>query len=509
MSKSSKEEASMRTKEQYLEGLKKMQRNIYYDGHKIDRDDEVQIPTINTIGLTFDYANDPKHADLCTAKSHLTGETINRFTHIHHSKEDLHKKQDMTRLLCQVAGGCIQRCMGCDGANAIYNISYEADKQNNGATQYHENFKKWVARFQKEDLVGCCAQTDVKGDRMKRPSEQLDPDLYVHVVERNKDGIVVRGSKVHNSEASVADEILVVPTRSLLPNENDWAVAFSVPGDWEGVKQVVTIHNLRDRQYFKRGFTPGATDSYTIFDNCFIPWERVFLCGETIHGGVSALLFALFHRHSYSGCKPALGDLMLGTVALAAEYNGIAKASHVRDKLAEIIRVSELGYAAGFTASEMGKPEVYIPGMGFRPYGPGSYIPHSIYANVGRCLTGEAVFREAEILCDVSGGMPATFPHEGDFMNPETRDLLLKYITRNPEIPPEDAAQLWRYVGDLACSATGGIHSYGAFHGGGSPIMEAIAITTQYDIETRKKMVKKLAGIPDRPKNPESPKEKK
>ena len=220
----------MRTKEQYIEGLKKMRRNIYHDGHKIDRDDEVQMPTINTIGLTFDYANDPKHADLCTAKSHLTGETINRFTHIHHSKEDLHKKQDMTRLLCQVAGGCIQRCMGCDGANAIYNISYEADKQNNGATQYHENFKKWVARFQKEDLVGCCAQTDVKGDRMKRPSEQVDPDLYVHVVERNKDGIVVRGSKVHNSEASVADEILVVPTRSLLPNEKDWAVAFCGSG---------------------------------------------------------------------------------------------------------------------------------------------------------------------------------------------------------------------------------------------------------------------------------------
>ena len=148
-------------------------------------------------------------------------------------------------------------------------------------------------------------------------------------------------------------------------------MAFAVPGDWEGVKQVVSIHNLRDRQYFKRGFAPGSTDSYTIFDNCFIPWERVFLCGETIHGGVCALLFALFHRHSYSGCKPALGDLMLGTVALAAEYNGIAKASHVRDKLAEIIRVSELGYAAGFTASELGKPEVYVPGRGVPALGPG------------------------------------------------------------------------------------------------------------------------------------------
>jgi len=491
----------MRTKQQYIERLRKMRRNIYVNGEKIARDDEIQMPTINTYGLTFDYAADPKYEDLCTAKSHLTGEKINRFCHVHHSKEDLHKKQDMTRALCQIAGGCIQRCMGIDATNAIYNVSYEADKLNNGATQYHKNFVKWLERFQKEDLAGCCAQTDVKGDRMKRPSQQKDPDLYVHVVERKKDGIVVRGSKVHISEASVADEILVVPTRALLPEEKDWAVSFAVPADWEGVKQVVSIHNLRDRSHFKRGFTPGYTDSYVVFDNCFIPWERVFLCGETIHGGACALLFALFHRHSYSGCKPALGDLMLGTVALAAEYNGIAKAQHVRDKLAEIIRVSELGYAAGFTASELGKPELYVPGVGFMPYGPGSYIPHSIYANVGRCLTGEAVFREAEILCDITGGIPATFPYEGDFVNPETKDLLYKYITRNPDIHPEDAAQLWRYIGDVLCSASGGIHLIGSYHGGGSPIMESIAITTQYDIESRKKMVKRIAGIPDRKKN--------
>ncbi len=490
----------MRTKQQYIEGLRKMRRNIYVNGEKIARDDEIQMPTINTYGLTFDYAADPKYEDLCTAKSHLTGEKINRFCHVHHSKEDLHKKQDMTRALCQIAGGCIQRCMGIDATNAIYNVSYEADKLNNGATQYHKNFVKWLERFQKEDLAGCCAQTDVKGDRMKRPSQQKDPDLYVHVVEKRSDGIVVRGSKVHISEASVADEILVVPTRALLPEEKDWAVSFAVPADWEGVKQVVSIHNLRDRSHFKRGFTPGYTDSYVVFDNCFVPWDRVFLCGETMHGGACALLFALFHRHSYSGCKPALGDLMLGTVALAAEYNGIGKAQHVRDKLAEIIRVSELGYAAGFTASELGKPELYVPGVGFMPYGPGSYIPHSIYANVGRCLTGEAVFREAEILCDVTGGIPATFPYEGDFVNPETKDLLYKYITRNPDVPAEDAAQLWRYIGDILCSASGGIHLMGSYHGGGSPIMESIAITTQYDIESRKKMVKKIAGIPDRGK---------
>jgi aromatic ring hydroxylase len=487
----------MRTKEQYIEGLRKMGHNIYVNGEKINRADEIQMDTINTIGTTFDEAAKPENADLLLAKSHLTGETINRFTHIHQNTDDLHKKQDMTRFLCRKVGGCIQRCMGIDATNAIYNVSYEADKGNNGATEYHKNFKKWLERFQKEDLVGCCAQTDVKGNRTKRPADQVDPDLYVHVAERKSDGIVVRGCKLHISEASVADEVLVVPTRALRPEDKDYAVSFAIPGDWEGLKQVVTIHNLRQRKHFPRGFMPGATDSYMIFDDMFVPWERVFLCGEYQHGGVLALLFALFHRHSYSGCKPAIGDVILGTAALAAEYNGIHKAPHVRTKLAEIIKTTELGYAAGYTASDMGKPEVYMPGVGFIPYGPGSYIPNSIYCNVGRCLTGEAVYHEAELLTDISGGVPATFPYEGDFVNPDTKDLLNKYVMRNPEISAEKQAQFWRYMGDMLCSASGGIANVGNYHGGGSPIMEQIAITTQYDIEERKNLVKYLAGIKD------------
>ena len=487
----------LRTKEQYIEGLSKMKRNLYVDGEKVSRVDKMMQPTLNVMGNTFDAALDPENEELCIATSHLTGEKINRFTHIHQNTDDLHKKQDMTRLLCRLSGGCTQRCMGIDAVNAIYNVSYEADKLNNGETQYHENFKKWLIRFQNEDLVGCCAQTDVKGIRTLRPADQPDPDQYVHVVERNKDGIVVRGCKVHISEAAVADEVLVVPTRYMRPEEKDWAVAFAIPGDWPGLKQVVHIHKLRERTSLERGFVPGGTDSYMIFEDCFVPWDRVFLCGESQLGGVAALLFALFHRHSYSGCKPAWGDLMLGAAALAAEYNGIEKASHVRDMLAELIMVSELGYAAGYTASDMGKPEVYMPGVGFVPFGPGSYIPNSIYCNVGRCQSGEAVYREAEILTDIAGGMPATFPYEGDFENPETRDLLFKYITRKPGIHPENAAKFWMYIADILCSSMGGTLNVGNFHGGGSPVMEAIAITGQYDIAEKKELVKKIAGLDD------------
>ncbi|MDD4860061.1 MAG: 4-hydroxyphenylacetate 3-hydroxylase N-terminal domain-containing protein [Dehalococcoidales bacterium] len=485
----------MRTKQQYIKGLSKLKRNLYFDGELIDRTDERQMDTLNTIGITFDEAAKPENEGLCTAISHLTGEKINRYTHIHHSVEDLHRKQDMTRLLCGKAGGCIERCMGIDGTNAVYNVSYEADRSNKGATEYHKNFKKWLTRFQKEDLVGCCAQTDVKGDRMLRPAEQPNPGAYVHIKERLSDGIVVSGCKLHISEASVADEVLCIPTRALRPEDKDYAVAFAIPSDWEGLKQVVTIHNLREREYYKRGFVPGQTDSYMIFDDCFVPWERVFLAGEYQHGGTLALLFALFHRHSYSGCKPAIGDLVLGAAALAAEVNNVHKAPHVREALAELIMTIELGYAAGYTASDLGKAEVYMPGVGFVPYGPGSFIPNSIYCNVGRCLSGEAVYREQEILCAISGGVTATFPHEKDFKNPAVGDLLMKYTRRSPNMSTEDQAQFWRYLGDFLCSATGGILNVGNYHGGGSPVMEQIAITTQYDIDSRKKLVKYIAGM--------------
>ncbi len=485
----------MRTKQQWLDGIYKMQKNLYLGGEKIGRDDERFIPTTNVMGRTFELALEPDFIDLLTATSHLTGERINRFCHVHQTVEDLHKKQDMTRKICHAVGGCTQRCMGVDAINAIYTVSYEADKGNDGSTEYHNNFKKWLARFQTEDLVGCCAQTDVKGDRMLRPSDQPDPDSYVHVVERRKDGIVVRGCKLHISEAAIADEMLVVPTRALMEADKDYAVAFALPGDWEGVKQLVTTHNYRDRKHFPKGFNAGSCDSYVVFDDVFVPWERVFLCGEYKHGGIMALLFALFHRHSYSGCKPALGDLLLGACALAADANGISKSKHVTDKLAEIIKVTELGYAAGFTASAMGKPELYIPGVGMRPYGPGNMIPNSIYCNVGRCLSGEAVFHEMETLADITGGIPATFPYEGEFVNPEVKEFTMKYITRSSKMSPENQAQLWRHIGDIAVSAKGGCSLFGALHGGGSPRMEKIAITSQYDIEARRELVRKIAGM--------------
>jgi aromatic ring hydroxylase len=486
----------MRTKEEYFKGLKKLNKNLFLNGQKIDRDDEALEQAKNVIGVTFDLACDPETKDLVNATSHITGETINRFTHVHQNVQDLHKKQDMTRMMVHRVSQCIGRCMGVDALNAINSVSFEADKSNNGQTQYYNNFLKWLEYFQKNDLVGCCAQTDVKGLRLLRPAEQPDPDQYLHVIEDRPDGIVVRGCKVHITFASVADEILVVPTRALTKDETAYAVSFAIPADHEGVKQVLSPHNMRKRNHYKRGFDWGFVDSYVIFDDVFVPRGRIFLNGEYQHGGICALLFALFHRHSYSGCKPAVGDMLIGLAAMAAEMNGIEKAPHVREKISELIQITELGYAAGYTASDLGKSQVYMPGVGMVPYGPGACIPHSIYANVGRCLTGEAVFHEQQILCELAGGMPSTFPHEGDLVNHETKALLEKYLKRNQDIPIEEQIKFWMLFHDYTNSSSTGAIAYGSMHGGGSPIMEQIAIYGQYDIDACKNIVRKIAGMP-------------
>ena len=474
----------MRTADEYRKGLYAMQPNIHIGGERLRRDDPRLEQPINVVASTFEAAQESGLEGLATVTSHLTGEKINRFCNIHRSVEDLLNKQRMTRKLCHRVGGCIQRCMGNDAMNALSVLTYDTDQQY--GTEYHKRFLKFLEYFQKEDVVGNCAQTDVKGDRSKRPHEQVDPDLYLRIVERKSDGIVVRGAKIHNTIAPYAQELIVVPTRALTPEETDWAVAFAIPADWEGIHQIVRLANMRPRKYLKAPIaTFGDAESFTVFDNVFIPWDRVFLCGETDMGGRLALQFAEYHRHSYTGCKPSISDIIMGATALAAEYNGVETAQHIRVKLAHLIGIAELVNAAGIAASCNAKQ---TPS--------GTYIPDSIFVNVGRRLAGENIFHEWEILCDVAGGIYATLPHEEDWFDEETRPYLEKYIMRNPRISAENQHRLFRLVSDILASGWSGVELAGQFHGGGSPIMETIGLLRDYDLKPKKDIVKYLAGIP-------------
>jgi len=379
----------MRTFEEYKEKLLSMKPNIYMGGKQINRDDPWLTAPMNNIRLTFDLAHDPELKHLTTATSHLSGETINRFCHIHRSQDDLLKKQEMTRVACNRTPACIQRCMGIDMLNALSVVTHEVDQEK--GTDYYPRFVEYLKWFQKNDLVGCGAQTDVKGDRSLRPHQQKDPDLYLRIVEKKKGGIVVRGAKAHNSIAAYADEIIVTPTRVLTKEESDWAVCFAVPGDHPNVYQVVVASAPRQRKKQKARIAEyGSCHSLTIFDDAFIPWERVFMCGEWEFGGRAALLFALYHRHSYTGCKPAYTDLIMGLTALVAEYNGVAQSQHIRHKIADLISVAELVYGAGIASA-----------VKSRPSSSGTYIPDVVFCNVGRRHAGENIYEEYKILCDV------------------------------------------------------------------------------------------------------------
>jgi len=222
---------ALMTGEQYVESIRKMKMNIYVLGEKVESavTNPILRPSLNSVKATYDMAQIPEYEDLMTTTSSLTGKKINRFSHLHQSTADLTKKVKMQRLMGQKTASCFQRCVGMDAFNATFSTTFEIDKQYN--TNYHENFKKFLEYVQENDLVVDGAMTDPKGDRGLAPSKQADPDLYLRVVERRPDGIVVRGAKVHQTGITNSHEVLVMPTVAMRPEDKDYAVAFSVPAD--------------------------------------------------------------------------------------------------------------------------------------------------------------------------------------------------------------------------------------------------------------------------------------
>jgi 4-hydroxybutyryl-CoA dehydratase/vinylacetyl-CoA-Delta-isomerase len=506
------------TYEQYKERLLKMKPNVYLNGEKIDRSngetgDKRDLASWIVGGTyvmkqCYDTANDPDYADVCQATSTITGNTINRCTHINSSVDDLLKKQLMTRLICHRVGGCMQRCMGTDAMNALFSVTYDCDEA--CGTEYHSRLLKYIEYCQNNDLVCNCAQTDVKGSRnpkYKRAHMQPDPDQFVHVVETNVDGIgldgkpckgiIVRGAKICNSNAPYVDEIIVNPTKFMSPDDAAYAVAFALPADWNGIKLMALPGLHHKRAHLEAPFAKvGDVESLTIFDDVFVPEERVFMNGLDNEGvcryaGYLALMFAHYHRHSYTGCKTAVSEVIASQAALVADVNDIAKESHVREKICDIISTAELVFSAGVASAYRA---VKFPS--------GQYVPDEILTNAGRRLAGHNIYHEYEILADLTGGVCASLPTEESFYAPETAALCNKYIVRNPEYSAEDTHRVMRMMENKLCDAFEGAQAVAGVHGGGSPLMETIVMMSRYDLEGLKGIAKYLAGLPGYEKCP-------
>lgn len=477
---------------QYVESIRRMgSRNVYYMGEKIENTLEHPVlrPSTNCIIESYDMAQKPEYEDLMTAHSELIGEKVNRFNHIHMSVADLSKKVKMQRLMGQRTGMCYQRCVTMDGANAFYCTTYDIDQKY--GTHYFENFLTFFKRVQREDLFVCAGITDPKGDRSKHPREQADPDLFLHVVERKPDGVVINGAKLHLTSCVNAHEIFVMPTMSLAPGDEDYAIAFAIPMDTPGITMIIgrNASDLR-KKYGSEidcgNATYGGIEAVTVFDHVFVPYERIFLNGETDFAGTLVDRFASYHRNSYGGCKAGVGDTLIGASCLYADYCGTAKAAHIKDKLVEMTHLNETLYCGGIASSAEGYK---MPA--------GNYIVDSMLANSCKLNVTRFPYEICHLAEEIAGGLLVTAPSGADFANEATGDYLRKYLQGANGVSAENKIRILRYI-ETMCIGTGAVgYRTESMHGAGSPAAQKINIARYANFSGKKELAKRLAKIRD------------
>ena len=480
---------SLMTGEQYIESIRRMHMNVYMFGKKIDCpvDDPILRPSLNSVRMTYDLAQMPEYQDLMTAVSPYTGQRVNRFTHIHQSTADLIKKVKMQRLLGQKTAACFQRCVGMDAFNAVFSTTFETDKAY--GTHYHENFKKFMVYVQENDLTVDGAMTDPKGDRSKAPHAQADPDLFLHVVERRPDGIVVRGAKAHQTGALNSHEIIIMPTQTMRAEDADYAVSFAVPIDTKGVfmiigRQSCDTRKLEGTEMDVGNAEFGGVEALVVFDDVFVPNDRIFMAGEYDFSGMMVERFAGYHRQSYGGCKVGVGDVLIGAAAVAADYNGAARASHVKDKLIEMTHLNETLYACGIACSAEGHPTES-----------GNYIIDLLLANVCKQNVTRFPYEIVRLAEDIAGGLMVTAPSEADFRDPKLGPVIDKYLKGVDNVSTENRLRILRLIENLALGTAAVGYRTESMHGAGSPQAQRIMISRQGNLEHKKELAKKLAHI--------------
>ena len=478
----------MMNAEQYEASLRKLNLNVFMFGEKVTNvvDHPIIRPSMKAVAQTYEMAHKPEFEDLMTATSHLSGKKINRFTHIHQGVDDLVKKSKMGRLMGAHTGCCFQRCVGMDALNALSMTTYDIDQEY--GSEYHARFLSYLAHVQENDLTCDGAMTDPKGDRSLPPHGQHDPDLYLRVVEEKKDGIVVRGAKAHQTGAVNSHEVIVMPTISMGPKDKDYAVSFALPADTEGIlyimgRQSCDTRKLEGNTFDVGNVLYGGHEALVVFDDVFVPWNRVFMLGEHEFAGRLVEQFASYHRQSYA-CKVGVGDVLIGATQTIAEYNGAARASHIKDKIIEMNQLNETLFCGCIACACEGHQEPS-----------GTYYVNTLLANVHKQNVTRLPYEIARLAQDVAGGLMVTLPSEKDLHSPETGKWVKKYFQTNPEVPLENRMRILRLIENLTLGTAAVGYLTESMHGAGSPQAQRIMISRQVNLGTKQKLAKKLCGI--------------
>lgn len=480
----------MKTAKQYIDSIRDMNHEIYLFGQRVKSpvDNPIIRPTVNCVAATYELAHKPNYESLLTATSHLTGKKINRFCHIHQSLDDLVDKSKMGRALGAYTGSCFQRCVGMDTLNALSMVTYDTDQKH--GTLYNKRFLDYLKYVQEEDLVCCGAMTDAKADRSLRPAQQPDPDQYLHAVEENDEGIVVRGAKLHQTGAVNSHEIIVMPTRAMREEDQDYAISFALPADTKGIiyiygRQSSDTRKTEGGTIDTGNILYGGQECMVVFEDVFVPWDRVFMYKEWEFAGDLVEKFAAYHRQSYA-CKSGIGDVLIGATQLIAEYQGTAKASHIRDRILEMIHLNETLICGSLTCAHEGHKEPS-----------GTYFVNPLWANVAKLNVTRFPYEIARLAQEVAGGIMVTMPSEKDLEEPNVGTYVAKYLKGVEGTPVEHRIRILRLIENITLGTGAVCYLTESMHGAGSPQAQKIMIGRTADIDAMKAAAKRLCGIVD------------
>jgi aromatic ring hydroxylase len=320
---------------------------------------------------------------------------------------------------------------------------------------------------------------------MLRPSEQADRDLYMHVVKSTDKGVVVRGAKAHTTQAIVSDEVIVLPTRAMTEADRDYAVAFSVPTNTKGLKLIA-----RPLVEAESAMTPEEAmisaknievESLTVFDDVFVPRDRVFLQGEWEAAGILANLFGLYHRFTALSYRQVIAETLLGAAKIMAEQNGTDGASHVREKLAHLIMYREQSrMAIRLAALDANKDGLT-----------GIVYPNSLWANIGKLQSNTQFMGSVQNMVDIAGGLVSTMPSPEDYAREDIGPIMRKYLAGNAKMSAEERMNLFRLIRELT-GAMGGVLVPAMIHAEGSIAASLIALSREYDFGSSEALVRDI-----------------
>lgn len=476
----------IRTGVDYIDSLRGRDMAVYLLGQRILEpvDHPIIRPSMNAVAETYELARDDE--ETACAKSSIAGRSINRFLHVPESPQDLVMKAEMQRELGRRTGTCFQRCVGMDAVGALHSVTYDIDRKH--GTGYHKRFLNFLKRAQQLNLIIGGAMTDPKGDRSKAPHEQADQDQFLHVTRRDDTGIYVTGAKMHQTGCINSHWIIFMPTMRLGEKDRAFATVGAVRADAPGMTYIYGRQSCDTRVLDGGPIDAGnagfsGQEAMIIFDNVFVPFEHVFLDGEYEFAASLVERFTAYHRASYV-CKTGLGDVLTGAAATAADYNGVAGVSHIRDKLVEMTHLNETVYAAALAsahqASEMDS---------------GAWLSDMMLANVCKHNVTRFPYEIARLAQDIAGGLMVTMPSEKDLENEETGALVRKFIQGREGSDPIDRMKILRLIENMTLGRNAVGYLTESLHGAGSPQAQRIQIARLAQMDEKKKRAQKLAGI--------------